>query len=153
VAPVIEYVGTYGFSLAPDDLWEAIEKFDWFGGRSGWLQEFSVKGEGLQAGSILFGVVAPPLPYRMRVEVEILQCVRYKSIDAEVHGDLEGTAHLRTVDHSGGTTVDISWKVEMMQRPMRLASRFAYPLMRWGHDRVVEMTLRNLPPTFRYDPS
>jgi hypothetical protein len=29
----------------------------------------------------------------------------------------------------------------MMQRPMRLAARVAYPLLRWGHDRVVEATV------------
>ena len=34
-----------------------------------------------------------------------------------------------------------SLDVEMMQRPMRLASRFAHPLLQWGHDRVVEVTV------------
>ena len=29
----------------------------------------------------------------------------------------------------------------MMQRPMRLAARVAHPVLRWGHDRVVEMTV------------
>jgi hypothetical protein len=29
----------------------------------------------------------------------------------------------------------------MMQRPMRLASRFGRPLLQWGHDRVVESTV------------
>ena len=29
----------------------------------------------------------------------------------------------------------------MMQRPMRLASRVARPLLQWGHDRVVELTV------------
>src|ERR1700733_12527033 len=151
VAPVIEYVGTYDFALAPQALWEAIERFDWFGSRSGWFQEFRVEGDGLSAGSVLFGVVAPPLPYRMRIRVEIIKSVRYRSIDADVHGDLEGTAHLRTVERPGGTTVDMSWTVEMMQRPMRVADRVAHPLLQWGHDRVVEMTLRGLPPRFGYD--
>ena len=148
MAPVIEYVGTYDFALAPPLLWEAIERFDWFGGKSGWLQEFRVEGDGLRAGSVLYGVVAPPLPYRMRIRVEIRECVRFKSIDADVHGDLEGTAHLRMVERQGGSTVDMSWNVEMMQRPMRLADRVAHPLLQWGHDRVVEMTVRGLPDEF-----
>jgi hypothetical protein len=29
----------------------------------------------------------------------------------------------------------------MKQRPMRLAARLASPLLRWGHDRVVEATV------------
>ena len=148
VAPVIEYVGTYDFALSPEELWEAIERFDWFGGKSSWLQEFRVEGDGLRSGSVLHGVVAPPLPYRMRVRVELRKCVRFESIDADVHGDLEGKAHLRTVERPGGSTVDMSWRVEMMQRPMRLASRLGRPLLQWGHDRVVEMTLRGLPAEF-----
>lgn len=153
VAPIIQYFGTYDFALTPDRLWDEIERFDWFGGRTGWLQEFRLEGDGLRAGSVLYGVVAPPLPYRMRVRVDILECVRYKSIEAAVHGDLEGKARLRTEEHSGGTTVDLSWTVEMMQRPMRLASRVAHPLLQWGHDRVVEITLRNLPPRFGLMPT
>ena len=29
----------------------------------------------------------------------------------------------------------------MMQRPMRMAARVAHPLLRFGHDRVVEATV------------
>jgi hypothetical protein len=29
----------------------------------------------------------------------------------------------------------------MMQRPMRMASRFAHPLLQWGHDAVVALTV------------
>jgi len=28
-----------------------------------------------------------------------------------------------------------------MQRPMRVAARVAYPVLRWGHDRVVDATV------------
>jgi hypothetical protein len=154
VAPVIKYVATHRFSLSPHELWDAVEQFDWFGGGGSWLQEFRIEGDGLRAGSKLYGVVAPPLPYRMRVRIDIIDSVRYESIEAAVHGDLEGTAHLRTREQQGGgTRVEIDWAVEMMQRPMRLANRVAHPLLQWGHDRVVEMTLRGLPKRFGYSGS
>ena len=35
----------------------------------------------------------------------------------------------------------VAWTVEMRQPAMRLASRFGRPLLQWGHDRVVEMTV------------
>jgi carbon monoxide dehydrogenase subunit G len=148
--PVVVYSGTHDFGITPEELWAAIEHVEKFGGWWGWLQEFRLEGDGLAQGSVLHGVVAPPLPYRMKVRVDILQCVRNVSIDAEVHGDLEGVARIELKRSPTGTSVTIGWTVEMMQRPMRLASRFARPLLQWGHDRVVEMTLRNLPAEFGY---
>ena len=93
---------------------------------------------------MLRGVVAPPVPYRMRVEVDILRVSPPVEVEAAVHGDLEGRARLSV--HPAGTgwtesTIDIGWEVEMMQRPMRIACRFGYPLLKWGHDRVIEMTV------------
>ena len=41
-----------------------------------------------------------------------------------------------------GTTASVGWSLEMRQLPMRVAARVAYPLLRWGHDRVVEATVR-----------
>lgn len=149
-APVIEYSATHDFSLTPEELWSAIEHVDSFGGWWGWLQEFRLEGDGLREGSVLHGVVAPPLPYRMRIRVDIVRSVPHVLLDAEVHGDLEGTAHFQIQRSQRGSTVSIEWRVEMMQRPMRLADRFAHPLLKWGHDRVVEMTLRSLPPEFGY---
>ncbi|MDA8182818.1 MAG: hypothetical protein M0035_00035, partial [Actinomycetota bacterium] len=35
----------------------------------------------------------------------------------------------------------VAWSIEMMQAPMRLADRVAHPLLCWGHDRVVDMTV------------
>jgi hypothetical protein len=92
----------------------------------------------------MHGVVVPPLPYRIRVDVELVACRRPAAIDAVVHGDLEGNASLR-IRRCGlnGCTVEAKWSVEMMQTPMRITSRFAHPLLRWGHDRVVEITLRS----------
>jgi hypothetical protein len=40
-----------------------------------------------------------------------------------------------------GTRVTATWTIEMMQLPMRMAARVGHPRLRWGHDRVVEMTV------------
>ena len=114
MAPVIKYAATHRFTLAPVELWDAVERFDWFGGSGSWLQDFRIERRRIAFGIEALGVVAPPLPYRMRVRIDILDCVRYESIDAAVHGDLEGTARLRTRKR-GGTSVEIGWTVEMMQ--------------------------------------
>jgi hypothetical protein len=86
-------------------------------------------------------VVSPPLPYRMRLRVELIRCVRARAIDARVEGDLTGEATLRLRPDPAGTRAEVAWTVEMQQRAMRLASRMAHPVLQWGHDRVVEVTV------------
>jgi hypothetical protein len=105
------------------------------------LEDFRLDGGSLQAGAVLSGVVAPPVPYRMRIEVELTRIEPERAIEALVRGDLVGEASLEMRDHDGGSIVEVAWTVEMMQRPMRLADRFTHPLLQWGHDRVVELTV------------
>jgi carbon monoxide dehydrogenase subunit G len=131
-APVIDYRGRFRFAVAPEAVWGTIERTGEFEQWWGWLSNFHLDGPGLEAGSVLAGVVRPPLPYHMRVRVELEDCVRPSLIDAAVHGDLEGRARLElTADHAG-TVASVAWT----------AARFALPLLRWGHDRVVEATAR-----------
>lgn len=123
------------------ELWRAMEEVDQFESWWSWLEEFRLEGDALVQGSVLHGVVAPPLPYRMRIRVDLTECEPYRHVRAMVHGDLEGVAQLEIRDTGEGSTVNLSWTVEMMQRPMRMASRFAHPLLQWGHDAVVAITV------------
>jgi carbon monoxide dehydrogenase subunit G len=140
-APVIDYRHGFHFDLSPEQLWERIEEVDQFERWWPWLSECELEGGGLTEGSVLHGVVAPPLPYRMRLRVELGECVRPHSIDATVSGDLTGVAALSLRPNEGGTWAEVSWSIEMRQPAMRLASRFGHPLLKWGHDRVVEITV------------
>jgi hypothetical protein len=140
-APVIDYRETFRFAATPETVWETIERTGEFEAWWGWLGDFRLDGPGLEAGSVLVGVVSPPLPYRMRIRVELEDCVRPSLIRAAVHGDLEGRARLELAPDGNGTVAAAAWTIEMMQRPMRAAARFAYPLLRWGHDRVVDATV------------
>jgi len=137
----IEYGGAFNFPTPPDDVWSGIEHLERFETWWSWLREFCVEGPGLEAGTVLRGVVIPPLPYRMRIRVALLECVRPRRIEAAVHGDLEGHARLVLEPQGDGTRVDVTWTIEMMQLPMRVAARLAPRLLRWGHDRVVESTV------------
>jgi hypothetical protein len=141
VEPIIKFSRSYRFDVTPADLWRAIERTDRFEGWWSWLSELTLEGGGLVSGGVLRGTVSPPLPYRMLVEVDLVRCERPLEIDAEVHGDLEGPATLRSTPLPDGTLVEVAWTLEMMQRPMRIASRFAHPLLRLGHDAVVDVTV------------
>jgi carbon monoxide dehydrogenase subunit G len=139
--PVIEYRRAYEFAATPQELWDAIERVDQFEAMWPWLEEFRLEGASLTTGSVLYGVVAPPLPYRMRIRIVLTRCEPLTEIEAVIHGDLEGSARMEMRPNGGGTAVEVAWKVEMMQQPMRLAFRLGRPLLQWGHDRVVEITV------------
>jgi hypothetical protein len=138
---VIDYDGTFTFPVGVAELWATIGRFDRFTSWWSWLRELSTEGDGLQHGTVLHGIVVPPLPYRMRLDVVLDECVPERRLTARVYGDLEGTAQLIFDGDDTETHVQAAWTIEMMQRPMRLAARIAKPLLRWGHDRVVDATV------------
>jgi uncharacterized protein YndB with AHSA1/START domain len=135
------YRREYEFAISPAELWDVIEEVDQFETWWPWLEEFHLEGGSLEKGAVLHGVIAPPVPYRMRVQIELTRCEPPHSIEALIHGDLEGEASLEIRARGVCSTVDVAWTVEMMQRAMRLADRMAHPLLQWGHDRVVEITV------------
>jgi hypothetical protein len=122
-------------------MWRTIARVDCYSSWWSWLDEFSAEGAGLAQGTVLHGIVVPPLPYRMRLDVVLAECVPERSISAFVHGDLEGTAQLTFDGDDAETRAHATWRIEMIQRPMRMAARIAPPLLRWGHDRVVDVTV------------
>ena len=136
---------TYGrhhrFALTPDRLWDRIEQFDQFEQWWPWLTDLRIEGSGLNTGTVLHGVIDPPLPYRMRLRIDLLECVRPHSIDASVGGDLIGDARLRFRPEDEGTSVEAAWTIEVRHPAMRVAGRVGRPVLQWGHDRVVETTV------------
>jgi carbon monoxide dehydrogenase subunit G len=143
VAPVIEYEREFDFPVTPAQLWAAIEDAERFERWWPCLREFRIDGGSLKTGAVMHGVVVPPVPYRMRVDVELVRCRRPSLIDALVHGDLKGEAKLRlhAAGDGTGTRAKVMWRIEMMQRPMRIASRVAHPLLVKAHDVVVDVTV------------
>ena len=138
---VFEYEDRFSLPAPPPVVWAAIEQMDSFETWWAWLRELRVEGPPLESGCVLHGLVAPPVPYRMRVRVALVRCDAPRSIDADVSGDLVGRAHIRFDPEADGTAATVGWTVEMMQLPMRIAARLGSPLLAWGHDRVVQSTV------------
>jgi hypothetical protein len=138
---VFDYDGTFTFPVPVSQLWTQLVRVDRFPSWWAWLREFWVEGGGLESGAVLHGVVVPPVPYRMRLDVVLHDCVPEQFMGAFVHGDLEGVARFAFEDDHAATVVHANWTVEVMQRSMRLAATVAHPLLRWGHDRVVDATV------------
>lgn len=138
---VMSYEGRFAFPAAPGEVWSAIARIDRFEEWWGWLTELRVEGTPLETGCVLDGVVSPPLPYHMHLRVVMLECVAPTRIDAEISGDLVGRGRVVLEPDGEATLATIGWTFEIMQPPMRIAARVAPPLLRWGHDRVVDVTV------------
>ena len=138
---MIDYEATFTLPAPVEHVWATIGRFDLYPRWWSWLHDFDVDGNALEPGTVLHGIVAPPLPYRMRLDVVLDRLIPEQLIAALVHGDLEGVAHLTFERDGNQTEVKASWTIEMMQQPMRVAARIAHPLLRWGHDRVVDATV------------
>ncbi len=136
-----DYRGEFWFGVPPSQLWGTIERFEDFESWWAWLADFRADGIGLVGGNVLRGTVIPPVPYRLRLKIRLRRCDRPRLIEAAVGGDLSGRAVLRLEAAGQGTRAAVSWSVEMRSAPLRIAARVAYPLMRWGHDRVVDMAV------------
>jgi hypothetical protein len=138
---VLTYRNDFRFDLAPGPLWDLLGEVDRYEDWWPWLTGFRLEGDGLAAGSVLSGVVTPPIPFRMTLRIDLIGCDRPHAIDAAVTGDLVGDAQLRLDPDEGGTRVHAAWTVEVRQPAMRMAGRLGRPLLQWGHDRVVDMTV------------
>jgi hypothetical protein len=137
----VVYHADFWFPVPPDRLWTMIERFDLFESWWGWLREFRADAAGLVAGNAFHGAIIPPVRCRLRLDIRLHRCDRPRSVQAAVGGDLGGPAVLRLEDADGGTRVAVAWSLEMRSVPLRLAWGAAYPMMRWGHDQVVDMAI------------
>lgn len=134
-----DHGASFWFPVAPSALWDTIERFDQFESWWPWLRSFTADTAGLVEGNVLHGTVMPPVPYRLCLDVHLQRCHRPHRVEATVAGDVTGPTVLRLEPVGAGTQVDMSWSLTMCSPPLRLGAAVAYPLMRWGHDRVVDM--------------
>ena len=137
----IDYRGAFWFPVRPGELWDVIEQFDQFEHWWAWLQDFGAETDGLVAGNELHGTVLPPVPYWLRLDIRLERCLRPHVVEATIDGDVRGFAEIRLEPVDDGTRVAVVWTLDMRSTPLRVAALVAYPLMRWGHDRVVEMAV------------
>jgi hypothetical protein len=150
----VEYQGSFWFPVTPAQIWATVEQFDLYESWWAWLADFRADDGALVDGNVLHGTVIPPVPYRLRLDVLLQRRDRPRLIEATIGGDLRGPATLRLEAAGDGTHAEVEWSPQMHSAPLRLAAHVAYPVTRWGHDRVVDMAVagfrrRALPGTGR----
>jgi hypothetical protein len=132
----------YVFGADVEEVWHNMGRVEEFPDWWRWLRDFDVQGSGLESGGVLSGLVVPPIPYRFRVSIHMWDVQPNQSIRASLSGDLTGPAAVDLRPVEAGCELTIRWDVEMRKPSMRSAARFCRPLLVWGHDQVIDITLR-----------
>ncbi|GAB4112642.1 MAG: SRPBCC family protein [Tibeticola sp.] len=77
------------------------------------------------------------LPYRIVVEVEVIESVRMERLRARSRGQLEGEGLWLLRAAGGHTDVTYVWRVRLLQPWMRWLAPVLAPVFRWNHDGVM----------------
>jgi hypothetical protein len=147
----------YRFEVERSVLWKEIAEprnyTEWWP----WLR-------GLDADALTPGVrwrciIQPPLPYTLRVDVDITEVIEGEAVSADVSGDLRGHARISLGD-AGGRVSDgfaanghcearVVSSLVPSSRAMGVAAWLVAPVARWGHDWVLSTGARQLQEALR----
>ena len=105
-----------------------------------WLRRFDA--QGLTAGEEWRCEVQPPLPYIVRFQVAIEKVEPPALVHALVLGDVVGDATLELEEAEGGCRAILHSALAPGNAALRLVSRFAAPVARFGHDWVLDSGAR-----------
>lgn len=124
-----------------EEVWSALSDPRQYPRWWSWLERCEVDGP-LARGTVAHAVIRAPLPYRLELGIEVRTVRVGEVIETEVHGDLAGPARLELGERGGGCDARLTWSLELRDPVLRRLAPVARPLMSWGHDRVVELGLR-----------
>jgi hypothetical protein len=130
----------YALPIGREEVWALISDVDAYRRWWSWLRAFDAGG--LAQGEEWRCEVQPPLPYPVRFRVEIEHVEPPVLVRAQVRGDVIGTAILRIEDAPEGCVACLSSSLAPGNSTLRLVSRLAAPIARFGHDWVLDSGAR-----------
>jgi hypothetical protein len=156
-APAMELQGSittvhrYDLPLPREEVWDLISDVSAYRRWWPWLRSFDAAA--LAAGEEWRCVVQPPVPYVVRFGVVIEHVEAQVLVRATVTGDVVGTATLTLDDGEDdgngddgeggyGCTATLWSSLAPGNSALRLVSRFAAPIARFGHDWVLDSGAR-----------
>jgi uncharacterized protein YndB with AHSA1/START domain len=126
----------YRFDVDPVRLWAALERVEDYSRWWPWLRQMDA--QGLVAGDRWRCVIRPPVPYELRLTVELTGVEEGHRIDAEVTGELRGEASVVIGSAGSGSTLRLTSTLAPARGPLRAVARMAPWISRLGHDWVLD---------------
>jgi uncharacterized protein YndB with AHSA1/START domain len=130
----------YQFDAGPEAFWAAITKTGSYRAWWPWLRMFDA--QDFEVGSRWTCAVQPPVPYRVRFTIDFTRIERPSLVTVAVGGDIHGTASLDITPDGTGSTVRLVSELIPDNRALRAAAFVARPVVRFGHDWVLDTGAR-----------
>jgi hypothetical protein len=135
VPAVFDYDRRFEFAVSPEMFWQTVSRTDSYPMWWTWLREF--ESDGLHSGSRTECVIRPPLPYALRVSIDVERALRPERVETRVSGDLDGPARLEISRTTSGCTARLVWSLELREPSLARLARIARPVLMWAQDRVI----------------
>jgi uncharacterized protein YndB with AHSA1/START domain len=140
IAGSITTVHQYLLPLPREEVWSLISDVSTYRNWWPWLRVFDA--DALAPGEEWRCEVQPPVPYQVRFHVQIEHVEEAALVRAKVLGDVIGQATLMLHDTGTGCTATLDSSLAAGNTALRLVSRFAGPIARFGHDWVLDSGAR-----------
>lgn len=137
----VDYRGRFELPLPAEEAWKFLQRTDLYETWWPWVRDLSVDGPGIAAGTTFSFRVVAPVPYRMRLRVEVDETHSFGA-HGSVTGDLEGEGGIEVRNAGEASTVELFYRVTIKQPQMRFAARVAGPLLRWGQTWAIQSALK-----------
>lgn len=101
-----------------------------------WLRSFEATA--LESAETWSCAVQPPVPYALRFTVIMQEVVPEQLVTASIDGDITGEARLELAAAGAGCDVHLVSALAPGSRALRAVSTVARPVVRFGHDWVLD---------------
>jgi hypothetical protein len=128
------------FEADPPTVWAAMTDHGSY--RSWWPWLSRLDADAFAPGERWRCTVQPPLPYTLRftLQLDAVEAPRFAA--ATVSGDITGTARVSLEPDGDGTAVRLESELAPANPFLRGVARVAFPVVRFGHDWVLDAGAR-----------
>ncbi|MDQ6698277.1 MAG: hypothetical protein M3Z46_12555 [Actinomycetota bacterium] len=130
----------WSFPAPADAVWDQMNAVDRYRSWWPWLRTFDA--DALDTAHTWTCAVQPPLPYSLRFAVRLDEVVPGSLVTATIAGDIEGEARLELFPADTGCAVHLVSSLAPGNRLLRAIAAVARPMVRYGHDWVLDTGAR-----------
>lgn len=130
------------FPAPPDYVWDSLTRTELFEDWWAWIRDVRLEGEALTEGSTISFTIDPPIHYRLKIAVHVMEAQKDRFLRGEVTGDLVGDATFELEGDEDSSDVRVMWDLEIKSPVIRPVILVARPILLRAQVWAVEVALR-----------